>query len=612
MTIGKKTFRKTLSVLMAMVMLFSMAVPAYAETINISVTGTYYQTRARSMLSLINNFRRSNPYCWNSSNTKEIQYNWDHDLTYDYGLEKIAMKRAAEIALKSGHTRPNGNSCFTVSSEVGYTGKHSGENIAMNTVGTAERAFIQWREDNDDYSGQGHRRNMLGSFTHIGIAIFKVGNRYCYVQAFGYGNGSTVETKANDSETTVSVQADASAVQATGGSISCNVSSVSMEVGSTQALPKAQLELTMQGYAISTSPSDAAITFKSSDSTGLTISGTNMTAKKAGTYKLTASAAFGGKTYTKDITVTVKPHSLTSSTGTITLSQTKYTYDGTEKSPAVTVKYGSTVLIKDTDYDLTYKGDKTNAGTVTVTATGKGNYSGTLSTSYNIAAVNASAAKVTLEYTETDQTGSALTPSVTSVTLGGKTIAASNYTVGYSNNVNVGTATVTVTFKNNYSGTATANFTINKRKIPIVAVQGSLIGGNKNGSAINLSGATVKIVSVSDPEVNVTAKVDGSKFTANVPEGQFKMTVSKAGYVTREYTLNAKAGASFTAELHEFGDVNGDGAVDITDVTKLISHVRGVKKFTDAYDLKVANCDQKGGIDITDVTVAISKVRGIK
>ena len=57
-------------------------------------------------------------------------------------------------------------------------------------------------------------------------------------------------------------------------------------------------------------------------------------------------------------------------------------------------------------------------------------------------------------------TGSAITPTVT-VKDGETTLTLNtDYTVAYSNNVETGTATVTVTGTGNYSGTATANFTI--------------------------------------------------------------------------------------------------------------------------------------------------------
>ncbi len=68
---------------------------------------------------------------------------------------------------------------------------------------------------------------------------------------------------------------------------------------------------------------------------------------------------------------------------------------------------------------------------------------------------------VTLSQSSFNYTGSALTPTVTVTDDSGNVIPAGEYTVSYSNNTNVGEATVTVTGKgDNYSFTAAANFQI--------------------------------------------------------------------------------------------------------------------------------------------------------
>ena len=74
---------------------------------------------------------------------------------------------------------------------------------------------------------------------------------------------------------------------------------------------------------------------------------------------------------------------------------------------------------------------------------------------------SASAAAVTLEYDTVVWSGEEKKPSVT-VTLGDVTIDSSNYDVVYADNINVGMGTVTVTFKNEYYGSAKATFTITK------------------------------------------------------------------------------------------------------------------------------------------------------
>ena len=60
----------------------------------------------------------------------------------------------------------------------------------------------------------------------------------------------------------------------------------------------------------------------------------------------------------------------------VVLEEATYTYDGTEKTPGVTVTLDEKTLTKDTDYTVTYS-DNVNAGTATVTVTGMGNFTGT-------------------------------------------------------------------------------------------------------------------------------------------------------------------------------------------------------------------------------------------
>lgn len=68
--------------------------------------------------------------------------------------------------------------------------------------------------------------------------------------------------------------------------------------------------------------------------------------------------------------------------------------------------------------------------------------------------------KITLSKSEAVYNGKAQTPAVTVVDANGQPVDAANYTVTYSNNQNVGQATVSVTGKNTYTGTVTATFNI--------------------------------------------------------------------------------------------------------------------------------------------------------
>lgn len=70
---------------------------------------------------------------------------------------------------------------------------------------------------------------------------------------------------------------------------------------------------------------------------------------------------------------------------TIKLSAAKYTYDGKQKTPTVTVENSKgTALKKDTDYTVTYSSGRKNTGKYSVTVTFKGKYSGTKTLYFNI------------------------------------------------------------------------------------------------------------------------------------------------------------------------------------------------------------------------------------
>ncbi len=134
------------------------------------------------------------------------------------------------------------------------------------------------------------------------------------------------------------------------------------------------------------------------------------------------------------------------------------TYTGSAFTPVPTVKLNNKTLKAGTDYEVAYS-NNINAGTATITVTGKGNYAGTATGTFTILPAAISKAEVTTSENPT-YTGSAFTP-VPTVKLNNKTLkAGTDYEVAYSNNINAGTATITVTGKGNYAGTATGTFTI--------------------------------------------------------------------------------------------------------------------------------------------------------
>ena len=149
------------------------------------------------------------------------------------------------------------------------------------------------------------------------------------------------------------------------------------------------------------------------------------------------------------------------SKASVTLSNSTYAYDGKAKKPGVTVKLNGKTLKNGTDYAVSYS-NNTKVGTAKVTITGKGNYTGSVSKTYSI---KNNFKKATVSGISTKAfTGNNITQSIT-VKCNGKTLKnGTDYTVSYSNNKNIGTATVKITGKGSYTGTITKTFKINPAK----------------------------------------------------------------------------------------------------------------------------------------------------
>lgn len=93
-------------------------------------------------------------------------------LKMDKELFDAAKLRTNELKIKFSHTRPDGSSCFTVSSKV------RGENIAYGQS-TPQSVMNTWM------NSEGHRSNILNpDFKSVGIGYVK-GNPSYWVQLFG-------------------------------------------------------------------------------------------------------------------------------------------------------------------------------------------------------------------------------------------------------------------------------------------------------------------------------------------------------------------------------------------------------------------------------------------
>ena len=144
-------------------------------------------------------------------------------------------------------------------------------------------------------------------------------------------------------------------------------------------------------------------------------------------------------------TFTITPKQLTADMVSAIADQP---YTGEQIKPDVTVAYGSTTLVEGKDFTVTYGENDSvgiNAGTVTITGTG--NYTSEVEVSFNI--TNTGAFKVIVDNSEHTYNGSAHTPSVVVYAVDKDGVMTplkenTDYTVTYADNINAGTASVTV------------------------------------------------------------------------------------------------------------------------------------------------------------------------
>lgn len=325
--------------------------------------------------------------------------------------------------------------------------------------------FNGWKEENESYAGQGHRRNMLSSnFKAVGIGHVVYQGCHYWVQEFGDKVMDGTASAANDSTQIEDVDVSSSYITA----VKTNLDDVSLKVGEKVTTEDFSLAINVKnqwGYQ-----KDCVIentcTAKIEDETIASLSDDGVIAGlKSGTTKIWVSNPFGDDFY-RTITVEEGTESKDDNTTNPDVGKTDISvepiadqiYIGSALMPDVVVKAGSKVLVKDVDYTVLYS-NNTNVGTASVKVTGKGTYEGSYTTNFKIVscAIGQAASSRIADQT---YTGNAIQPSFT-VTYNNKTLVkGTDYTVSFKNNVNIGTATVIITGKGNFEGNKEITFKI--------------------------------------------------------------------------------------------------------------------------------------------------------
>ncbi|MCQ4803365.1 InlB B-repeat-containing protein, partial [Holdemanella sp. MSK.7.32] len=232
-------------------------------------------------------------------------------------------------------------------------------------------------------------------------------------------------------------------------------------------------------------------------------------------------------------------------------------YDGNEHKNKPTVKDGEKVLVEDTDYTLYYSEDVINAGTVTVTITGKGNYSQETTVDYQITprTVKLTSGSDSKTYDGTPLVKHNVTPSEDGFV---KDDGATYEFTGSQTNVGTSDNTFTYALKD---GTLASNYIITTEagKLTVNPVTDEVTVTIKEHSAEHVYDGTEKTVTGYDVKSISNKHYTKDDFTFT---GKTEVKGTNVG----EYPMNVQA-SDFTNNSHNFTNVTfviEDGSLKIT------------------------------------------------
>lgn len=255
------THKRITSLTLALILLLSVllvAPSAQAAGVSIKLDATCRYDYAFEVLTQVNELRAE----------KGV-----NALKMDSTLLNNAMQRAAEIAVKYDHTRPDGTSCFTINSKI------NAENITF-TYTTPERAMESW------VKSAPHLANIVNKdYKYMGVGCVIQDGAYYWVQVFSKSNLSEISTPPENSDKIFSVSL---------GSQSYNFS---LSLPSTIYITD-QESLDVLGKNPTTDNSYFSIdgenfTWTSSNEAVISLDGTVATALSAGTSTITAKSSIG-------------------------------------------------------------------------------------------------------------------------------------------------------------------------------------------------------------------------------------------------------------------------------------------------------------------------------
>ena len=249
------------------------------------------------------------------------------------------------------------------------------------------------------------------------------------------------------------------------------------------------------------------------------------------------------------------------------LPSSYFVFDGTEHKPSVHLKVNNKLLTEGTDYEITYDGDLINAGTVKLTVTGIGVYTGSVETTYNIQKLSMSNASFSVA--PAYYTGSEVTPEVT-VTHSGKILVKDrDFIVTYHNNIEpssyYNSPWVGIDGIGNYQGYVTKSFTINRADISSCTV-------TLSDESLTYTGSSLRpTVTVKSGDKELTLNQDyyvsyRNNWDAGTASAILTGTGNYTGSVTKDFTIKPLDISRYSASLSQYS-YTSDGTEKCPDVT---------------------------------------------
>lgn len=305
-----------------------------------------------------------------------VPIKWSNDMEY------IARIRAAEGAVYLDHTRPNGKSCFSVSSPKGKSSR--GEVLAWNYSDSVVDGINQWYEEKTDWVNNtggvtGHYTAMINPHnTYVGIATFYSEDTYfpnCTSGEFSSKKGLDGKKMPGVKDCIQMIELKKSALSDVAVS-----GAATLEIGKDSRFAYRQ-NAVFSGVRKTTTGlvSFGDVAWKSSKPSVATVNENGIvTGISEGSTKITATS--NGKS--ASITINVLPS--IEGKAFLRLTKEKFTYNGRSQYPSIYVLDENGSSIPFDRFELDYPHSCTNVGKYTIKVHFLKKYAGTLSTSFTI------------------------------------------------------------------------------------------------------------------------------------------------------------------------------------------------------------------------------------